>query len=622
VFHSTLEMGDLLPVIADKIRDLLRAEAVNLWLVDAKTRQLHFAAQSGEDPTTQEGDSCALGEGALGKAADRGEPILVENPAEDEDLEERRARAPEFEIASLAAAPLRREEQVMGIVEAVNKADGEPFNDEELFFLSSVSEQAAIAIHNAQLLDAERKVRQLDALLQISREITSTLNLDHVLASVVQRAASVVRSDRCVIGYFDRGRFVLGGVSGEEEIPETEEMDDLRKLLETIGNHPDSVLAKKEESGWVVEPASEEFSPVEFLERYGYEGLYAVPLRDEQGPLGAIVVVSTEADFLSRNERETVEILASQATVAVRNAQLYQQVPLSGLLRPLARKRQRMGTMPQRRWLGTALKVGAAALVLVIVPWKLRIDAVTRVVPAQRRMVTSAVTGLVEHVYVHEGSHVRPGQELARMEDTADQLALVRAATQLSQAQRALSEAEFRQDATASSRARLDVERYSAEERLYRNRTEQSHLRSPIAGVVVTPHMEEKVGERLRPGDLLCEVVEEDRMAAEMSVPETDVAMVRAGAPVDLKLNSFPTALFHGTVERVGEQTDTSGGERYFLVRALFPNRGDRARDGMAGEAKITGAGGYAGSGWYPVGYVLFRAPARWIWEELWSWLP
>jgi hypothetical protein len=75
-------------------------------------------------------------------------------------------------------------------------------------------------------------------------------------------------------------------------------------------------------------------------------------------------------------------------------------------------------------------------------------------------------------------------------------------------------------------------------------------------------------------------------------------------------------------VERIGEQTAAAEGEQYFLVRALFQNRGGLARDGMIGDAKITAAGGYEESGWYPVGYVLFRAPVRWVWEKFWSWMP
>jgi hypothetical protein len=42
----------------------------------------------------------------------------------------------------------------------------------------------------------------------------------------------------------------------------------------------------------------------------------------------------------------------------------------------------------------------------------------------------------------------------------------------------------------------------------------------------------------------------------------------------------------------------------------------------MAGQAKITSAGGWFHSGWYPVGYVLLRGPTQWAWRKVWALLP
>src|ERR1700678_2954087 len=152
------------------------------------------------------------------------------------------------------AAPLRKDDEVLGVVEIINKADGTLFNEDDLFFLSSISEQAAVALHNANLLESERKVSALDALLKISQEITSTLDLDHVLTTVVQQAASVVPFDKCVIGFFDRGRFVLGAVSGETEVPKTREMDDFRSRLVWVANQPEVIAANLRSDVWELQP--------------------------------------------------------------------------------------------------------------------------------------------------------------------------------------------------------------------------------------------------------------------------------------------------------------------------------------------------------------------------------
>jgi multidrug efflux pump subunit AcrA (membrane-fusion protein) len=157
---------------------------------------------------------------------------------------------------------------------------------------------------------------------------------------------------------------------------------------------------------------------------------------------------------------------------------------------------------------------------------------------------------------------------------------------------------------------------------LEQQRVAEAQLRSPITGMVITPKVEEKAGSLVKAGDAFAEIVGQDRMAAEMSVPEEDLELVHPGKNVALKLNAFPTTTFQGSVERIGAQTKSAAGEQYFIVRAVFDNPGGLARDGMVGRARIHAGGGWFQTGWYPVGYTLLRSPFRWLWQEAWSWLP
>ena len=97
---------------------------------------------------------------------------------------------------------------------------------------------------------------------------------------------------------------------------------------------------------------------------------------------------------------------------------------------------------------------------------------------------------------------------------------------------------------------------------------------------------------------------------------------IHPGAKVALKLNALPTQTVVGQVERVSPQTITAEEEQFFVTRAVFPNPGRAARPGMAGQAKITAGGGWFKSGWYPVGFVMLRAPTSWAWRKVWSLIP
>ena len=621
-FASTLELEDLLPIMAEKIQGNLGALACNFWLVDSQANELVCAEQAGEDPTSLKGSRLQIGEGVVGAVAQTGQARLVASAQEEPELEARLHASEEYQIQSLMAAPLLKEERVLGVVEIVNRRDGKPFDDDDLFYLSNMCVQASSALNNANLLQAERKVHALDALLAISKEITSTLNLDHVLTTVVHEAATVVPFDQCVIGLYDRYRFILGAVSGEAEVPRTPGMEQLRELLAWVAEQSEAVAADLTEEGWRVKPERAEAALVRYLEEQGRSGFYAMPLHDDQGTVGVLALISNTAGFLSESHLEVLAILASQTTVAIRNARLYQEVPLLSIWQPVLKSKRKLEGITASRWLEIASKAGIAALLLIVLPWKYRIQTNAIVVPAERRMVSAEVSGVVHRVLAREGQRVSAGDELAGLDDSEDRIRLERALTDLALAHRQLAEAEEKRDWAGASQARLNMDLHQAEANLYQEKVAKAHLRASIQGVVVTPKVEEKIGKMLRVGDAFCELVDQDHLAVEMNVPETDISLIRTGAPVALKLNAFPTLTIRGTVERVSPQTISAEGEQFFVTRALFLNPEVKARDGMAGQAKISSAGGWFHSGWYPLGYVLLRAPTQWAWRKAWALLP
>ena len=168
------------------------------------------------------------------------------------------------------------------------------------------------------------------------------------------------------------------------------------------------------DDGWHVEPPEEARAQiVSFLEEHNENGFYALPLRDDQGTLGAMALLSSDADFLTENNKETVAILANQTTVAIRNAQLYQQVPLANLLQPFSQQKKKLlAAMPRRAAGGVRRRAAIVIVLLIVVPWPLRVGTDATVVPAERRMVSAIDGGVVQHVFVHEGDPVQAGQFL------------------------------------------------------------------------------------------------------------------------------------------------------------------------------------------------------------------
>ena len=214
-FNSTLEMGDLLPLIASKYHELLKVQAVNIWLVEGEA--LRLMNRAGMDPTMELDAVQAVGQGLTGDLADIGEPVIVHADA-DERLQKRNSGCEERAIFSLMAAPLLHGGAEVGWVECVNKLDGTPFDEDDLFFLTTVNVTASSALHNASLLLAERKVEIMETLVRVSQEITSTLSLDRVMQAIVNTPQAVIPYERAAILLEQHGKPRLSAVSGQTEI--------------------------------------------------------------------------------------------------------------------------------------------------------------------------------------------------------------------------------------------------------------------------------------------------------------------------------------------------------------------------------------------------------------------
>ena len=94
-------------------------------------------------------------------------------------------------------------------------------------------------------------------------------------------------------------------------------------------------------------------------------GFYAVPLADDDGRVGTLSFESSDPDFLGPAHLEMIKILTSQATVALRNASLYREVPFIDLLKPVLDRKRKFLALEKRR---RALLIAGAAAATVVPP--------------------------------------------------------------------------------------------------------------------------------------------------------------------------------------------------------------------------------------------------------------
>jgi RND family efflux transporter MFP subunit len=362
--------------------------------------------------------------------------------------------------------------------------------------------------------------------------------------------------------------------------------------------------------------ADREETRVKFLEYFretGSRAWYAVPLADDQGRLGILSFESRNPDFLSENHLELVRVLASQATVALRNASLYTEVPLIGVLEPLIQKKQQFMRMEKHRRAALIAATSAALMFLAFFPLPMRVIGDATVSPHTMAQVQAEVSGVVQKVYVREGDPVEQGTILADLEAWDYRSALAAAQAKYSTALAEMNRALANNDGSQAGIQKVQADYWASEVVRASERLEHTHLRSPIEGVVTTPHIETSVARTLAVGDTFAQVIDSSRATVDVAVDETDLPLLRAGENAAVKLDSFPTRKFRGTVAIVSPSSVPEGDNRVFYARVQVPNPGGLIRPGMKGLSKIS-------TGWRPAGYVFFRNIAMWFWSKLWSW--
>lgn len=612
VFNSTLEMDELLGTIANKFQEVLNVQGINLWMVDGD--ELALMACAGFDPSVQLSAVQKPGEGIAGDISDSGETVLIDDP-EDPRLKTRNSGLEENPIFSLLAAPLMEHENLVGVVEAINRIDGLAFDEDDQFLLTNVCETASNALHNASLLQAERKVEILEALVKVSAEITSTLDLDRVLDAIVNGPSTVIPYERAAIALEQRGRVQLKALTGVTKInPEDEATKRLQDLLSWASQYNDSVFVAQHGDDVEADRPETKAKFQEYFAETGMRAFHSLPLADDDGRVGILSFESSDPDFLSTAHLEMIKVLAGQATVALRNASLYREVPFINVLQPILEKKRKFLALEKRRRLAVILGTALALVFLAVFPLPLRVEGRAIVGPARSARVQPEIPGVVQRVNVREGSSVKQGTVLANLEDWPYRAELAAAQAKYQTAVSEMNRALADNDGSEGGMQRTQAEYWSSEVSRARARLDKTQLRSPIDGLVATPHIEDAVGRSLSPGDTFAEIVDTSRADVDVAIEEEDVSLLRSGEMTSVKLDGFPTRTFRGEVVIVSPKSQLQGDDRVFYARVRVANPDGALRDGMQGRAKIF-------TGWKPAGEVFFRRPGMWLWAKLWSWL-
>lgn len=173
---SELDVDLLLKRILRSAINSVEGIAGSLLLLDPGGQELIFTVVEGGGGIALKGQRMSKDRGLAGWVVTHNEPAIVADVHEDERFFDKIPEGVDFEVRSQICVPLVNRGQVIGVIQVLNKSQGNRFDDDDLDLLTSFAAQSAAAIENAHLYQDLKRER--DRLIAVEEEIRRRLARD------------------------------------------------------------------------------------------------------------------------------------------------------------------------------------------------------------------------------------------------------------------------------------------------------------------------------------------------------------------------------------------------------------------------------------------------------------
>jgi GAF domain-containing protein len=237
-------------------------------------------------------------------------------------------------IRTELGVPMLRGDDILGVI-ILYKVEVRPFTDQEIALLQTFADQAVIAIENVRLFkeleartaELTRSVGELTALGEVSQALSSTLDLEAVLDTIVSRASQLAGAAGCSIYEYD-------GAAEQFELRATHNPD--ADFVEALRAAPlrkgEGVMGRATEMREpiqipdITQPGAYRSSVRDTLIRFGYRALLSVPLLREDQIIGSLSFNRKAPGEFPSEVVDVLKTFATQSALAIQNARLFREI--------------------------------------------------------------------------------------------------------------------------------------------------------------------------------------------------------------------------------------------------------------------------------------------------------
>jgi sigma-B regulation protein RsbU (phosphoserine phosphatase) len=313
VLNTTLDLDTLLQRVAEVVKRVIDYEIFSILLLNERHQELRFRFQIGHLPEVAERIRVKVGEGVTGRAVKERQAILVDDVNKDLGYIEALPR-----VRSELAVPLITKNKVIGVIDLEAREPGY-FTQEHSRLLSLIASRIAVSIENARLYT--RIVRQANTLAllnEISRDLTSILNLDQLLKRVGDLLVKIIDYQMFSILLLDENKEKLVhrfSVRFKENIQLKHDIPLGRGLVGAAAQLKQPILVPDVSK----DPRYIKTNPETRSE-------LCVPLIYKDSVIGVLDLEHTRRGYFTEEHVRTMSTLAAQIAIAVENATLYERI--------------------------------------------------------------------------------------------------------------------------------------------------------------------------------------------------------------------------------------------------------------------------------------------------------
>ena len=511
--------------------------------------------------------------------------------------------------------PIEADGGLLGIFKVVLQRPSKVVYKEDVELLQNMGGLVSIYMNQLHIPKVLGRMEEIGKLFEVNQEIFSSLDPTQIAFTLANLLPGVIRCERCSVGLYDGARLKVRAITGQDLIEQKSVMiKSLTRILEEAGKRDGALNLTHEEMEGMEDGILKEAGE-EYFHAHPFKALYAVPIKDKDRCFGALIVETTEESSFSQTDITFLQFVSAQTALALKNARLFQGIPLSKTWQRLLKWSEKFGLIPRTKKITMTLAVLALVLVPFLVPVENRISGQCEILPIYRHYARAKTDGILKSFQIQEGSLVKKGDILATLDDEPLQRKLREALTRKDVLQANVTKYFGLGEMADYEIEQLKLKELEVEIEFIQSELEKTRIIAEGQGVVITPQPRfwERVGKPVAKGEELIEIGELERLRLEVAIDEKDIQFVKLGQTIRFLLNSLPEKSFEVKTKAIRERAEVREMGNFFIMEADLDSLEGPFKPGMKGEAKVS-------AGKAPLGKVYLRDMIEWFRMKIFKW--